>query len=177
MRNLSRFAILSLISLSIGFAVPAQAQSLEISASQELIWDQNAGSYEAIGEASAIRGAQSIAADYLQALYDETSADQDITRIIATENVRFTDVDMTGQGAKLDYDVTKNFYELLGPDATITSKDGTAKAQKRLTYDRGNGIIIAEKNGYIALSDGRILTGDFIEIMLTLFIKAIASTC
>ena len=167
MRNLSRFALSSLISLSFGLAVPALAQSLEISASKELIWDQNKGLYEAIGDASAVRGPQSIAADLLQAFYDETSEDQDITRIIATDNVKFADVDMNGQGAKLDYDVTKNFYELFGPNASIQSKDGTAKADQRLTYDRGNGIIIAKKNGYIALADGRILTGDFIEITLT----------
>ena len=167
MKYLSRFAMISMISLSVGFPLFAHAQPLEISASEELIWDQNKGVYEAIGDASAMRGAQSIAAELLQAFYDENSTDQDITRIIATDNVKFTDVDMKGQGAKLDYDVAKNFYELLGPNARIQSKDGTAKAQKRLTYDRGNGIIIAEKQGHITLSDGRILTGDFIEITLT----------
>ena len=148
------------------FTTPALADPLEISASQELIWDQNKGIYKAIGDASATRGPQAISADKLTAFYDSTGDDQEIQRILAENAVRFSDTDLSGKGAKLNYDIRTEFYELFGPDAEIISKDGTANATNKLSYDRKNGLLIAEKQGRIALADGRILEGDLLEITL-----------
>ena len=157
------FAFIMMVSF--GFA--SQAETLEISASKELLWDQSQGVYKAIGDAKAVRGVQSISADLLQAYYNDQSEDQDIERIIATTNVRFADADLKGQGTELDYDISRDFYELSGPKAFITSKDGTARADKILSFDRQNGLIKATENSKITLSDGRHLEGDMIEITLT----------
>ena len=145
---------------------PIYAQQLEISASNELVWDQTKGLYEANGAAKAIRGAQSIEADILKAYYDATSTSQDITRIIATTNVSFADADMTGSGARLDYNVQKDFYELNGPKAVIRSADGTARAENSLTYNKADGIITATDKAEITLADGRLLKGNTLEIVL-----------
>ena len=157
------FALGTLVAMSAN----AFANTLEISASQELIWDQTKGIYQANGEAKAIRGAQSISADLLTAYYDTGSDNQDVTRVTATTNVTFSDADMRGSGSRLDYNVAANFYELLGPNARITSKDGKVRAESRLTFDRANGIIIADDKGAITLADGRLLEGNFIEITLS----------
>ena len=104
-----RFAFIMMVSF--GFA--SQAETLEISASKELLWDQSQGVYKAIGDAKAVRGVQSISADLLQAYYNDQSEDQDIERIIATTNVRFADADLKGQGTELDYDISRDFLAVL----------------------------------------------------------------
>lgn len=149
------------------FSLGASANQLEISASRELVWDQTKGLYEANGDAKAVRGTQAISADILTAFYETASDNQDVTRVIATNNVSFSDADLSGTGTRLDYNVIENFYELEGPNARIISKDGNAQAENRLTFDRANGIIIADDEGEITLQDGRLLKGDYIEITLS----------
>ena len=162
------FGITSLGALvAVSMSWQAFAAPLEISAAKELIWDQTKGVYEAHGDAKASRGAQAISADLLTAFYDTNSDSQDVTRIIATTNVSFQDGDLTGSGARLDYNVATDFYELVGPNARILSKDGTARAQETLSFDRAAGIIIADQKGEITLADGRLLQGDSITITLT----------
>ena len=150
-----------------GVCIAAQAESLEISAAKELLWDQTAGVYEAIGDAKAIRGSQSISADTLAAYYDANADGQDIERITAIKNVRFTDESMSGQGGRLDYNIKSEAYELAGPDARVISPDGTISANDLITYDRTKGLIIAKGNGFISLADGRVLQGDLLEITLS----------
>ena len=164
--------------LALSTSWSAFASALEISATKELIWDQTAGIYEANGAAIAKRGNQEITADVLTAYYDSTSDDQNVTRIVATTNVAFSDEDMTGSGARLDYNVASDFYELTGPDARISAKDGKARAEKLVSFDRVAGLIIAEQKAEILLSDGRLLQGDYIEITLdeTEEIKTIFAT-
>lgn len=152
---------------SISAASSAYANALEISAAKELVWDQTKGVYQAIGDAKAIRGTQSISADILKAFYDSASEDQDISRITATTNVSFADGDISGRGRSLDYNVATNFYELTGPKASVTSKDGTSRAEELITFDRAAGMIYLQKNGEITLADGRILQGDMIDISLS----------
>ena len=165
MRGLEK--ALGAICVLCALSLPSFADTLEISASKDLIWDQTKGLYQATGEAQATRGAQAIAADILIAYYDTKAGDQNVTRIIATTNVSFSDTDISGTGANLDYDVARNIYELTGPNARITSKDGKATAQSLLRFERNEGLIIAKDKGEIVLADGRILQGDMIEITLT----------
>ena len=73
---------------------------------------------------------------------------------------------MTGSGARLDYNVNEDFYELKGPKAVIRSADGTARAENSLTYNKADGIIMATDKGEITLADGRLLKGNTIEIVL-----------
>lgn len=148
-------------------AMQANAQPLEISAAKELLWDQTQSLYEAIGDANATRGTQSISAQTLRAKYDNSTDEQEINRIIAIDDVRFSDERLSGKGTHLDYDVRQNFYTLKGPGAEINSKDGTAKAKTLLTFDRANGVMTAQDNGEILMNDGRILKGAFIEILLS----------
>lgn len=154
------------LSASLLVSWTAFAAPLEISASKELIWDQKAGIYEANGAAIAKRGSQEIAAEVLTAYYDTSSDNQNVTRIIATTNVAFSDEDMTGSGARLDYNVASDFYELTGPNARISAKDGKARAENLLSFDREKGVIIADQKAEIMLTDGRLLQGDYIEITL-----------
>lgn len=165
MKQMIRGAMM--IGLITAFSLSASANQLEISASNELIWDQTKGLYEANGDAKAVRGTQAITADILTAYYDTASDDQDVTRVIATTNVSFQDADLSGTGTRLDYNVVENFYQLDGPNARINSKDGNARAENRLTFDRAKGIIIANDKGEITLQDGRLLRGDYIEITLS----------
>ena len=60
-----------------------------------------------------------------------------------------------------------NFYKLGGPNARISSKDGKARAEDILTFDRANGIIIAKEEAQITLANGRLLQGNSIRIILT----------
>jgi len=60
-------------------------------------------------------------------------------------------------------DLLTAFYDANSDD----SKDGTARAQKTLSFDRAAGIIIADQKGEITLADGRLLQGDSITITLT----------
>ena len=150
-----------------GACMAANAQSLEISASKELVWDQTEGIYEAIGQAEATRGAQSISAETLTAFYDASADSQDIERITAITDVRFSDETMSGQGARLDYNIAKDHYELAGPDARVISQDGNISADDLISYNRKDGLVIAKGNGFISLADGRILQGDLLEITLT----------
>ena len=161
-------AIASIMMVShTAFTTTALAEPLEISASQELIWDQTKGVYIAQGDAKAIRGVQALSAAVLTAYYDTESDDQDVTRIVADKNVSFTDADMSGSGQLLDYNVVTDFYQLDGPKARITSKDGKIRAEKTVIFDRKNGLIFAQEKGEILLSDGRLLRGEMIEITLS----------
>ena len=153
-----------LISLSLIYS--AQADPLEVSADNQLLWDQTKGLYQADGNAVAIRGAQEIAADTLTAFYNDENQTQDITRILAERNVRFSDSELTGSGERLDYDIALDLYDLQGPKAVVNSKDGKARADKTLTFNRQKGMIYLRGNGEIALSDGRLLKGDEIDIAL-----------
>ena len=160
------FPYLSAVIISVGLAVSAQAEPLEVSADNQLLWDQTQNLYQADGNAIAIRGAQEIAADRLTAYYDDANQTQDITRILAERNVRFSDSELTGSGEHLDYNIALDLYDLKGPGAVVNSKDGKARADKTLTFNRQDGMIYLRGNGEITLADGRLLKGDEIDITL-----------
>ena len=165
--SLAPISKILLLPLALLANLTAHAASLEISAAEELVWDQTKGIYQAIGEATATRGAQTISAQTLTAYYDAASDDQDIERITAIKDVTFQDEDVSGKGGQLDYNIANEYYELKGPDARVSSKDGKARADDVITYNRLEGIIIATGNGSITLSNGRTLQGDNIKITLT----------
>ena len=154
------------ITLCLGSVVSAKAEPLEVSADNQLLWDQTKSLYQADGNAIAKRGTQEIAADRLTAYYNDENQSQDITRILAEKNVSFADGEMRGTGQRLDYDIKADLYDLQGPQAVIISKDGEARADTTISFERQKGMIYLRGNGYIQLNDGRLLQGDKIDVTL-----------
>ena len=164
--NRAMLSLSAALMLSIFLAFTAHAEPLEVSADNQLLWDQTKSLYQADGNAIAKRGTQEIAAQTLTAYYDDEADSLDITRILAEENVRFADGDMKGSGQNLDYDIALDRYDLQGPKAVIISKDGEVRADKTVLFERQKGMIYLRGNGYIQLNDGRLLQGDEIDITL-----------
>ena len=162
----ANLSLLVALTLSFGLVISAKAEPLEVSADNQLLWDQTKSLYQAVGNAIAKRGAQEIAADKLTAYYNDENQSQDITRILAEENVSFADGEMRGTGQRLDYDIALDLYDLQGPQAVIISKDGEARADKTISFERQKGMIYLRGNGYIQLSDGRLLQGNKIDVTL-----------
>ena len=87
--------------------------------------------------------------------YSQEGENQDIERLEALTNVSFSDTNLTGSGSQLDYNIQRNFYEITGPNAVVTSQDGTAKAEQLIQFDRAEGRVTLEGRGEITLTDGR----------------------
>ena len=166
MSNHANWLRKALITTMLALPLAAQAQTLEVSAEQELLWDQSQGLYQAIGDAIATRGSQTIRGDTLRAYYSQAGENQDIERLEALTNVSFSDTNLKGSGSRLDYNIQRNFYEITGPNAVVTSQDGTAKAEQLIQFDRAEGRVTLEGRGEITLTDGRRLKGDQIYIAL-----------
>ena len=162
----AQLSVVTALLLILGIMASAKGDPLEVSADNQLLWDQTKSLYQADGNAIAIRGTQEIAADRLTAYYNDENQTQDITRILAERNVSFADGDMRGTGQRLDYDITLDLYDLQGPKAVIISKDGEARAEKSVSFDRQKGMIYLRGDGSIQLSDGRLLQGEEIDITL-----------
>ena len=162
----ANLSLLVAAALCLGLSFSAKAEPLEVSADNQLLWDQTKSLYQAEGNAIAKRGTQEIAADRLTAYYNDENQSQDITRILAENNVRFADGDMRGTGQQLNYDIAADLYDLQGPQAVIISKDGEARADKTISFERQKGMIYLRGNGYIELNDGRLLQGNEIDVTL-----------
>ena len=98
MSNHANWLRKALITTMLALPLAAQAQTLEVSAEQELLWDQSQGLYQAIGDAIATRGSQTIRGDTLRAYYSQEGENQDIERLEALTNVSFSDTNLTGSG-------------------------------------------------------------------------------
>lgn len=148
-----------LLSLLLGLALPAAAQTLPaaggeqpvtVEADQGIEWLRDQSMYVARGNARAVRGGVSVEADTLTALYREKDGATDIYRLEALGNVVIRSAEQTGYGERAVYDVDEGVAVLLGStkpprlvakDETITARDSLEYWDKRrIAVARGDAV-------------------------------------
>ena len=148
-------------------AMPALSQdALTIEADDSLEWNQIEGFYQAIGNAVATQGSQTLKGDKLTAFYVPDENNRELTRMLAEGRVNFKDGALSGAGTTADYDIASSHYILTGPSAFIIGPDGRADADKQIDFERNNSVMILQENAHIAMTDGRELFGDHITVFL-----------
>ena len=153
---------------------PAVAQNTQsspifIEANGSLEWDQTKGVYIAIGDAVVEQDDKSLKADEIIARYDPSSNGRDLTDVSATGSVVFVDGDSIARGAKLDYRIGDETYDLSGPGAVVTSPRGILTATGSITYyatDITNKQVTAIGAASYTDDNGRVVEGERVVAFL-----------
>ena len=164
----------ALIQATIMLAHPVQAQDkrsspVSIAANISLEWDQAKGVYIAIGDAVVERDDKRLEADKIIARYDPSSKGRDLTNVSATRSVVFVDGDNVARGAKLDYHISDETYDLFGPRAIVTSPRGIMTASGSITYnanETSNKQVIAIGTASYKDDNGRVVEGERVFVVL-----------
>ena len=134
-----------------------------IEATISLEWNQTTGVYTADGDAFVKHGDKSLSGNRIVASYDPDSTERDLSRIIATGAVAYTDNDRVARGTKIDYDIDSETYVLDGPAAMIDGPHGTMTAQKKITYDGRDATkvrVVGVGDASYVGEDGRVVEGE-----------------
>ena len=158
----------TLIQATIMLSHPALAQNkqsspVSIEANVSLEWNQTKGVYIAIGDAVVEQDDKRLQADEIIARYDPSSEGRDLTDVSATGSVVFVDGDNVARGAKLDYHIGDETYDLSGPKAVVTSRRGIMTATGSITYhagDTNNKQVIAIGAASYKDDNGRVVEGE-----------------
>ena len=140
-----------------------QSNPVSVEASVSLEWDQNKGLYIAIGDAVLEQGDKSLKADEIIARYDPSLEGRDLTDVSAKGSVVFVDGDTVARGAKLDYRIADETYDLFGPGAIVTSPRGIMTAAGSIIYnasDIKNKQVIAFGAASYKDDNGRVVEGE-----------------
>ena len=146
-----------------------QSTPVSIEASVLLEWDQTKGMYIAIGDAIVEQDDKHLEADKIIARYDPQSEVRDLTDVTATGSVVFIDGGNVARGAKLDYIVGDDTYELAGPQAILTSPRGRMTANGSITYnasDINKKQVIAIGAAVYEDDTGRVVEGERVVAFL-----------
>ena len=146
-----------------------QSTPVSIEASVSLEWDQTKGVYISIGDAIVEQGDKRLKADEIIARYDPQSEGRDLTDVTATGSVVFINGDNVARGAKLDYIIGEDTYDLAGPQAIVTSPHGRMTATGSITYnakDIVNKQVVAIGAAAYEDDTGRVVEGERVVAFL-----------
>lgn len=119
-------------------------QPLEITADQTLEWRRAENLFIARGDALAVQGDVSLAADILQADYrDKKETGMEITKITASKNVVITSRNNKAYGEEAIYEIQKGLAVMTGNNLRMTAPDQTLTARDRFEYWTEEGRLIA----------------------------------
>ena len=166
--------VATLVQATIMLSHPASAQNqqsspVSIEANVSLEWDQTKGVYIAIGDAVVEQGDKRLEGDTIIARYDPSSKRRNLTGVSATGSVVFVDGDNVARGAKLDYHIGGETYDLFGPKAIVTSPRGIMTATGSITYnasDITNKQVIAIGAASYKEDNGRVVEGERVVAFL-----------
>ena len=154
----------------VGAAASAQESTpMTVEANDLLEWNQNEGTYTAIGNAVATQGAAEIKANKLVASYDPASASRRIGTLVATGNVTYKNETATATGDRLVYNVDAETYLVEGNNAKVTGTNGTMTATQDIRYDAANPeaqMITANGSAVYVDAEGRSVAGEKIVALL-----------
>jgi lipopolysaccharide export system protein LptA len=124
---------------------------LEISADEALEWHRNDNYFIAKGNAIAAQGTASIAANTLQANYDNAGQKSglNITSLTAEKNVVLTSQDSRAFGDHAVYDITQNTAVLTGDALKLEMPGQTVTASDRFEYNTQTGEFSALGNAIV----------------------------
>ena len=166
--RLTAFLFATVVQAAITLSHPAVAQNkqpspVSIEADVSLEWDQTKHVYIAIGDAVVEQDDKRLRADEIIARYDPSSEGRDLTDVSATGSVVFVDGENIARGAKMNYRIDDQTYDLSGPKAIVTSPRGIMTATGSIIYNDSH---IANKQviaiGAAAYKDdnGRVVKGE-----------------
>ena len=150
---MNKIKFLTLLTLSVGIALPAFAQSLpsgnnkdpiEITANETLEWHRNDNKFIARSNAKAKQGNVSIESETLTADYREgAGSDLEIYKMKAVNNVVITSRENRAYGEEANYDVDHGLAIMTGDNLKMTAPDQTVTARDKFEYWVTDGRIVA----------------------------------
>ena len=146
-----------------------QPSPVSIEANVSLEWDQTKGVYIAIGDAVVEQGDKRLKADEITARYDPLSKGRDLTEVSAAGSVVFINGDNVARGARMDYRIDDETYDLFGPKAIVTSPRGIMTATGSITYNASyinNKQVIANGAASYKEDNGRVVEGERVVAFL-----------
>lgn len=139
------FHILVMLLLCVG-TTHALAQksgnAIEITADNNLQWDQKNNVYKAVGNAIVKSGQDQLMAQVVTASYDPTN-NNSLTQIIAEDNVTLQQGDQRIQADKITYNLVTGKMIATGDLVKIMTADYTVETRERVEYSRADGQAIA----------------------------------
>ena len=129
-------------------------EPITIDASEGIEWRQDDQVYVARGNAKAIRGDVSVAADLLQARYRKGEDDKNqIWQVEALGNVVIVSRGDKVYGDKGIYNIDSGVFELTGKDLRIVGEDQVVTARDKIEYRRNEQIARALGNATATKGD------------------------
>ncbi|BBK34991.1 hypothetical protein STAQ_00690 [Allostella sp. ATCC 35155] len=130
---------------------------VEILADEGIEWQQNSKAYVARGNAKAISGDTTVAADTLTAYYrDTTGGGTEIFRVVADGTVRITSGQGSVQGDRGVYEVDRAVFVLTGSDIRLMSGGDVVTARDSLEFWEQRQLAVARGAATATRDDKRI---------------------
>ena len=130
---------------------------VEILADEGIEWQQNSKAYIARGNAKAVRGDTTIAADTLTAYYRENATGgTEIFRVVADGKVRINSAQGAVQGDRGVYEVDRAVFVMTGGDIRMTSGTDVVTARDSLEFWEQRQLAVARGNASAKREDKSI---------------------
>lgn len=140
---------------------------IEVEAEQGIEWRRDERVVVARGNARAIRGGDSIAADVLTAYYREVDGRQEIHRLEADGNVEIASDSTRMYGSHAVYEADSDTVVLTGAPARIVTPEETVAAEEGIELRNGENVAVARGDVQIERGDQRlradVVTAHFVE--------------
>jgi lipopolysaccharide export system protein LptA len=129
------FASSSALAQSLSFTSKDPDKPIQVTAAQGIEWQQTDKRFIARGQAKAVQGDLSVAADELTAHYRDTKAGgTEVYRVDALGNVTIASKEETATGAAAVYDFDKAVLVIEGKPVTLTTGSGKVVANQAIQY-------------------------------------------
>ena len=158
--------IVNLFFLSSSFADGVDSNSLEITANENLEWDQKQNRIVAQGNAKVKTNNFIINADVITGSYIGKIGKGNIKNLIATKNAKFSSKETTIKANKIDYDFINNIIDVKGKNIEMAFEKGLIISQKSLIFYNLDKKALVEGNVFIKINNKGNIKAEKVSIIL-----------
>jgi len=145
--------VVKLCFLSLSFAGEVNKNSLEITANENLEWDQKQNKIVAQGNAKVKTNNFIINADVITGSYIGKIGSGNIKNLIGIKNAQFSSKDTTIKANKIDYDFINNVIDVKGKNIEMAFEEGLIFSRKSLIFYNLDKKAIVEGNVFIKINN------------------------
>jgi len=152
--------------LSPSFSDETNTNSLEITANENLEWDQKQNRIIAHGNAQVKTNDFFINADVITGSYIGKIGKGNIKNLIAIKNAHFSSKETTIKANKIDYDFINNIIDVKGKNIEMAFEKGLISSEKSLKFYNLDKKVLVEGNVFIKIKNKGNIKAEKVSVLL-----------
>ena len=160
------FVVINLCFLNPSFSDEKNTNSLEITANENLEWDQKQNRIIAQGNAQVKTDNFLINADVITGSYTGKIGKGNIKNLIAIKNAEFSFEQTTIKANKIDYDFINNIIDVKGKNIEMAFEKGLILSEKSLIFYNLDKKVLVEGNVFIKIKNKGNIKAEKVSVII-----------